>query len=303
MRTKSVALLVALAACGGAAPDAKAPVAPPTVKLLDPGPEPRQRVQFELAPHMIEQVEMTNKVYISTAFENTVLETGQRRSELPLVHVRGHLEVTDVTPDGVASISFAADGITADDDADPRVRHAVEAELRRARNVRGSWRMSRAGLLTDVQLEEDDRAGGAGAGSVAAAVTATTIAFPEADIGVGATWQIVSQPRTGGIHWTTTSTCKLLSLENGVATVDVTVESRAGSQALFVEPRRSKRLTSGSATSSGQVIVPLKSIVPTAAIRGSSETNLQLVDYRRRVESTISIDSVLSINPLRPPAH
>lgn len=299
MRTKSLSLLVALAACGGTAPDAKAPIAPPTVTLLDPGPAPRQRVQFELAPHMTEQVEMTNKLIISTAFENTVLETGQRKSELPLVHVRGHLEVTDVTPDGVASISFAADDITVDDDADPRVRQAVEAELRRSKNVHGGWRMSRAGVLTEVEIEDGSRAGGAGTGSVASAVTATTIAFPDAEIGVGATWQVVSQPRTGGIRWTTTSMCKLLSLENGVATVDVSVASRAGSQALFVEPKRSRRLTSGSTTSSGQVIIPLKSLVPTAALRGTSETNFQLVDDRRRIASTFSIDSVLSINPLR----
>lgn len=298
MRTGSLALLVALAACGGAATDAKEPTAPPMVTLLDPGGGPRQRVQFELAPHMSERVEMTNKMYIATAFENTVLETGQRKSELPLVHVRGHVEVTDVTPDGVATIAFAADDITVDRDADPRVRQAVERELRRSGAVRGSWRMSRSGVLSDVKLEE--RAGAAAAGSVAAAVTATTIAFPEAEIGVGATWQVVSQPRTGGIRWTTTATCKLLSLENGIATVDVSVASRAGAQALFVEPKRSRRLTSGSATSSGQVIIPLTGLVPTTAIRGTSETNFQIVDDRRRIASTISIDSVLSINPLQP---
>ncbi|NVB80153.1 MAG: hypothetical protein HOV81_17295 [Kofleriaceae bacterium] len=300
MRTGSLALLVALAACGGAATEAKAPIVPPTVTLLDAGAGPRQRVQFELAPHMSERVEMTNKMYVATAFENTVLETGQRKSELPLVRVRGHVEVTDVTPDGTATIAFAADDITVDGDADPRVRQAVEAELRRSRSVQGTWRMSRSGVLTNVALEEAKGATGAGVGSVTAALATTTVAFPEADIGVGATWQVVSQPRTGGIHWTTTSTCKLLSLDNGVATVDVSVASRAGSQALFVEPKRSRRLTSGAATSSGQVIIPLKGLVPTTAMRGTSETNFQIVEDRRRIASTITIDSVLSINPLRP---
>lgn len=303
MRSGCIALLVALAACGGSAPDAKAPLAPPAITVIDPGAEPRQIVRLELVAHAPEQLEITQKMIVRTELENTVLETGHRTRETPTTHTRGHATVENLTPAGDATVVFVLDDTSVDTDADPQAREMVEGRMKKLVGTRTTWHMAADGTISRLVNAFPASLPAAARARIEAlhrAVQNTSVVFPDVPIGIGATWQIAGSERIGGIVWKWTRTCKLLSLVEGVATIDFEVASRADSQALATEPNASIRLTSAATTSSGQAIVPLHGLVPTVTKRTTSELHWRVVDRHTRITSTDKSESVFAINPVRP---
>lgn len=120
----------------------------PTIVVLEPGAEPRQRLRYDPAPGLTEEVETSTKVRIANTFTTTTLETGQRNADFPTSIIRGRLHVSGRSPEGHALVSFAVEDVrTLEDVVDPRMRQMVDAQAHQFKNARSTWRLLPSGEL------------------------------------------------------------------------------------------------------------------------------------------------------------
>lgn len=291
----AAALFISMGGCS-----ARSDVAKPTpsIEVIEPGAEPRQRLRYEPAPGLSEEVETSTKVRVSNIFTNTTLETGQRNADFPTSVIRGRLQVTGLSREGHALVSFAVEDVRSlDDVVDPRMRQMVDAQAQRLKGARSTWRLLPNGELLDIKVEMPN-APAAMRNRISVlsdAFDEMFVRFPEADVGVGAIWQIESQRKVSGVTWKRKATYTLRELTDGQAIVDVSVAMRAPSQELRVEPNATTTLKSGEGTASGQAFVPRRGLVISGSSQTTTEANFLIVRRRLRITSTLRTELFSSV--------
>lgn len=266
----------------------------PTIVVVESGAEPRLRLHYDPEPGLVEKVETGTKLRVSNTSTNTTLDTGTTTADVPTIIMRGRLEVTGRSRSGDALVSYAIDDVSALDDLiDPRMRKAVEVIKREVKDARATWRLLPTGEVADVNLEAPNAT--TPPRELSNSVHHLFVRFPEADIGVGAIWQIEYQDTLSGVTWTQKTTYTLRALTDGQATVDVSVAMRAQPQDLSVEPNATTKLTSGEGTASGQAIVPRRGLVASGSSQSANEVNLLIVRGRLRVSSVLRTETFSSV--------
>lgn len=299
MGVRNVSLAVALSiasACSSGASHVAKPT--PTIVVLEPGAEPRQRVRYEPAVGLAEEVETTTKVRVTNTFTNTVLETGKRDEDFPTLIIRGRLQVTGRSPEGHALVSFAVESVRSlDDVVDPRMRKVADVQARSLKDAHMTARLLPTGALADVKVDMPNAppALRKTVSGMSESLDEMFARFPEADIGIGAVWQVETSSTVSGVTWTKKATYTLRDLTDGQATVDVSMAMRAGSQNLRVEPNATTTLTSGDGTSSGQAFVPRRGLVTTATAQTTTEANLLIVRGHLRISSTLRTEIISAV--------
>jgi hypothetical protein len=295
-------LIAALAFASGCSTRGERVAKPaPIVVVLEPGAEPRQRLRYEPTPGLSEEVEASTKLRITNTFTNTVLETGQRSADYPTTVIRGRLQVTGRSPEGDALLSFAVEDVrTLGDVVDPRVRQQVDAELQRLRGAHASFRLLPTGELADVKLDirntPQERVS-----RLASSFDEMFVRFPQADIGIGGTWQIETHATISGVKWTKKATYTLRELTDGQATVDVSIAMRAASQALRVEPNATTTLESGEGSTSGQAFVPRHGLVTSGSSQTTTEASFLIVRRHLRISSTVRTETLSAVKRIDAP--
>lgn len=291
--------LIAMA-CGGSQPPQ--PSSPkPSIVVVALGQEPRHRLRYEPKLHAREQMELSVRVSVDTAFTNTVLETGERKAALPTMRAVAHVEATAVTSTGDVLVTCEMENVELLEPVqDPGLRRGLEAELAATKSWRASWRMSPSGVVSDVTMHgaKDQRSSQSRLAAITDLMQQTSVVFPEEAVGIGGTWEVTSRATFSGVTWDRKATYTLRRLENSIATIDGAVVMRAASQALRVEPNASTRLTSASANSSGELTIALGSLVTEGAYQTSSEANFLIVNRRLRVSSTVRTQAEFSVKRL-----
>jgi hypothetical protein len=127
------------------------------------------------------------------------------------------------------------------------------------------------------------------------------VQFPEADIGVGGTWQIVSRSTIAGVKWTKKATYTLRELTDDQATVDVSIAMRAASQALRVEPNATTTLESGEGSTTGQAFVPRHGLVTPRSSQTTTEASFLIVNRHLRISSTVRSEALSAIKRMDRP--
>ncbi len=296
------ALLVVTFACGGSPSSPR--VAKRTFALLEAGAEPRQRLRYAPVLHVPERMEMRLKFHVAAAATNPGLTAGRWSTGDPAVRFAGRVEVTAITPDGEAMVTYVVeDASLLEGGGDPAVRRSIEAEIAALKGCRGSWRMSPLGTLSEIVFDAPRGSGSTPTrfAFVRDMIPDTSVVFPEAEIGVGATWQATSRHAWSGVMWDREATYRLRELAGSVATVEVDVVMRAPPQSLSVEPNASTRLTSGTSHTSVKLSVPLQGLVATGTSRGTFETNFAIVRGGQRAAATLQSETLLSVKPLGAP--
>ena len=294
-----VLVLAIAVGCGSQAPHVAKPE--PSITVVDVGAEPRRLLRYELTPDATERMELTSKIRMRTAFTNTVLETGQSSADFPTIKNVNLIMVTSLGADGLASVRSEVENITVlDDVVDPALRARTEADVAQLKGSRVSWRMTPSGRISDVAVEAPNASPSRRnrLSNLADAVRETSVMFPAAAIGIGATWQVTSEHSSAGVTWNRTATYRLKALTDSSATIDAQFVMRAPSQALSVEPNASTKLTSGTSNANGELIVPLRGLVATGSAQGTSEMNLLIVRGRLRITSTVQTETLLSVKPV-----
>ncbi len=292
-------MCVVLAACGGShAIDTKRE---PALVVLDAGAEPRQLLRFAPTVHVPERIETTYKVRAATAFTNTVLETGHRSADYPAVKVVERAEVTGIDANGDALVgSEIEDAQVLEDLIDPKLRDSLVAQASQLKGSHGSWRRSPAGTVADViyRAPQASPALRKRLEDMSDMVQALAAPLPDVPVGVGASWVVTSRTTVSRVTWDRKATYRLRDLTGGTAVLDATIEMHAGSQALSVEPNATLRLTSGSASGTGELSISLGGVFATGDTRTTSEMNYTIVRGHQRITSTMQTEWTVTARAL-----
>jgi hypothetical protein len=271
---------------------------PSPVALLDAGAAPRLRVRHDPVLHAPEQVETTLELTVSTSFTNTVLERGHTGVGLGL-RSRGRLEVIGFTAGGDALVTYEIEEAALVGDVDPAIRPTVDAELAALQGARASWRMAPSGTVSELDIVAPQVSSSMQTrlSSLGQAIHDAAVVFPDAEIGVGARWQVRARPSLAGVTWDQTTTYQLRALTGTSATVEAETVMHARSQALRVEPTATTRLTSGTSRATSELIIPLRGLAATGASRTTTEANYSIVRKDLRITSTVQTEAAFSIRP------
>jgi len=274
-----VALL--LGACGGASRSANEPAPAPSLVLVTNGAEPRQVLRFAPPLHVPETYELTVKTRINNTFTNTVLETGHKDLDLPTTKFTIRAEATGATAAGEIDVRLETlDAGVLDDVIDPRVKAMT------ARQV-----ASLKGKRTSVRAKPS----GEGTGFDSSAPSIRWPLFPDAPVGVGAEWRVVSSTTIDRIHWRIAATYRLRELDEARAVLDCDADMKADGQALSVEPNATTTLKSGSGHATATITVPLHGMVIDNETHTTTETNLLIVQGHLRITATVLTDTISTV--------
>jgi hypothetical protein len=285
-------------ACGGPQKAADGSSSVPTVKVVNPGSEPRQQIRYQPKPQAPDRMEMTLKVRVSTAFTNTALETGHRAADSPSMKISARMMAVTVMPSGDALLTCVIEDVAVlDDMIDPAMRRPIESESSALEGSRGSWQLSPAGIISNVVFEA---APGAQPvrnprWNLRDVLRDASAVFPDEPIGVGAIWKVTSTQSIAGVTWKRRATYRLRDLSGSIASIDANVEMQASSQPLSVEPNATTRLTSGTSRARADLVIRLDGLFATGTSQGSNGINLNIVRRRQRITTTMQTETIVSV--------
>ena len=272
-------------ACGGAAPRAA-----PLVTVTQVGEEPWRVLRFTHVAGTTERVELRMKLRTHTLFENTVMEEGRRDVDFPTIQITGPLTITDVAPDGSARIVLTIqDATLLDDVVDPRQRSVLQS---RAAALR-------ARVFT-VQRAPDGNVVTVGGGTELDEALATSgVRFPDAPVGIGASWQVTSTVVSDGVRWRRATRYRLRDRSETSVIIDADTELHADEQTLNAEPNATTVVKRGAGRATSHAVVPLRGIAGEAQAESHTELDLLVTRKQLRVQATVKADSVFSIRSAR----
>ncbi len=243
-----------------------------SVKLLDPGAEPRRSLRYTFRPDRRERM----AIELSTAI--SAESGGVRRDQtLAPLEIALALQPTGVSPEGQARFTWRVESATTgsvDAATDPEIADGWSAQLVPVRGLSGSATVSSRGISEGVDMTAPAGLdGGPEAQMVVQVVQMLRDAaapLPDEPVGLGARWQKTSTLDAATGHATQTDTYTLRELKGDTAVLtDVFAQAAspvAPGGASGGPPRMDQLLTSGTA----RVRLDLSRIVAQTALEGTT---------------------------------
>jgi hypothetical protein len=247
----------------------------PQVELLNPGVEPRQQLRLKPAIDLKETTVMTLKMdmEISAAGRSSPAKS-------PVSVMTFQTKVTKIDPNGDIHYESAYTNVDITGDpgnTPPAVRDAMRSTLKSMVGMKGSFIMDNRGFNkggnfilpegADNNLKQMVR-------QMSKSLEQVASPLPAEAVGKGAKWRVSSSSDFSGIKVNDISTYELASSQDGVASVNVTIEQQANPQNIT-----SPQLPAGTT-------LTLKSL----ASQGRGATTMRL-DRLMPVRSTWSVSS------------
>lgn len=274
--TVVVACLPLLAACGDDGPEAGDK---PVIEVTEQGAEPRASFAYDLEVGHTETTTMTL---------DQSIDAGQV-VDSPALELVLTTEVTEATDDEITAVSTYT-GARVVDDNDPSAAQ-VEAAIEPMVGYKTTTTFTRFGELVDSESEIPDGVTGQvremleQLGNQAESLT---VAFPDDDLGVGATWTATSALELSGIEVEQTASYELVSLdgEEYEISVELTQDYRSGEAEGF-------EVTGGDGRTTGTIRGTIGTVFPASSTSEGSTS----VDVESGGQSqTVTTDTELTVS-------
>ena len=204
----------------------------PQVELLNPGVEPRQQLRLKPAIDVKETTVMTVKMDM----EISASGRSSPGAKIPVSVMTFETKVTKIDPNGDIHYESAYTNVDITGDpgnTPPAVRDAMRSALKSMVGMKGSFIMDNRGFHkggnfilpegADNNLKQMVR-------QMSKSIEQLTSPLPAEAVGKGAKWRVSSSSDFSGIKVNDISTYELASWQDGVASVNVSVEQQANPQ-------------------------------------------------------------------------
>jgi hypothetical protein len=236
----------------------------PTVKLVSPGAEPRTALRYAPQQGDKDRLDMVMKMGMEMKMGAA---GGMPRVDIPPMTMMFDTEVTSSTADAF-ELSANVTDVKLDAPPGSPMADAMQPELAKIIGMKMTSRMTRRGILekADVKMPANvnpqmlqmmD--------SMKQSMSQATAPFPEEPVGVGATWQVISNLEANGMKVTQTATFELVSLDGNKGTAKIKLEQTAPPQEIKPPgtPASIKtRLNHLASSGSGEMSFDLSRVVP-----------------------------------------
>ncbi|MEP6486710.1 hypothetical protein NDI43_15310 [Microcoleus vaginatus GB2-A3] len=217
------------------APGVSAPVPnskTPQVELLNPGVEPRQQLRLKPAIDVKETTVMTVKM------DMDISASGQSSAaaKIPVSVMTFETKVTKIAPNGDIYYEFAytnADIVGDTGNTQPAALNAMRSALKNMVGVKGSFIMDNRGFNKggDIILPEGaDNNVKQMVRQMSNSIEQLASPLPAEAVGKGAKWRVSSSSDFSGINVKDIATYELASWQDGVASMNVSIEQQANPQ-------------------------------------------------------------------------
>ncbi|MBD1815376.1 hypothetical protein [Microcoleus vaginatus] len=217
------------------APGLSAPVPnskTPQVELLNPGVEPRQQLRLKPAINVQETTVMTVKM------DMDISASGQSSAaaKIPVSVMTFETKVTKIAPNGDIYYEFAytnADIVGDTRNTQPAALNAMRSALKNMVGVKGSFIMDNRGFHKggDIILPEGaDNNVKQMVRQMSNSIEQLASPLPAEAVGKGAKWRVSSSSDFSGINVKDIATYELASWQDGVASMNVSIEQQANPQ-------------------------------------------------------------------------
>lgn len=212
------------------APSASASSSKSSVKLLDPGAEPRKALRLHVKPGDKQTVIMTIKMTMDMG-----AATGGKPMNIPAMSLPADTTIQSVAPNGdiTYEMVFGEPGVVSEPGAAAQMVQAVKTQLAAIKGLTVTGVVSDRGISKKVDLKAPPTADPAmrqtmeqikdGMANIASPL-------PEEAIGAGAKWEVKMPIKSGGVSVDQTSDYQLISVDGDHISTSVTASGSAANQ-------------------------------------------------------------------------
>ncbi|MEG5062985.1 DUF6263 family protein [Microcoleus sp. B3-A4] len=265
----------------------------PQVELLNPGVEPRQQLRLKPAIDVKETTVMTVKM------DMDISASGQSSAaaKIPVSVMTFETKVTKIAPNGDIYYEFAytnADIVGDTGNTQPAALNAMRSALKNMVGVKGSFIMDNRGFHKggDIILPEGaDNNVKQMVRQMSNSIEQLASPLPAEAVGKGAKWRVSSSSNFSGINVKDIATYELASWQDGVASMNVSIEQQANPQNISspqLPPGTTLTLKSFASQGRGTATMRLDRLIPfrsTVSISSNSEMSAKTAGSSQ--ESTI----------------
>lgn len=258
-----------------------APSLQPQYSLLDAGVEPRQPLRFAPQPNQMQTTTMTLQSNVAMEVGGQVLPS----MDAPASTMTFESSITQVDDNGDIHYQMYCTGVEVADspNAPPQVRELLDAQLKNLVGAGGTFVMDSQGNVkeSDFKLPENaDAMMQQIFEQISQSFEQLSTPFPAEAVGLGAKWQMAQTLNVSGMQMTQNTLYELVSLQQNVATLKITIEQQAPSQQIAppgLPPGAKVTLNSMASQGQGQVTIRLDRLMPESGTMSlQSATDLKI---------------------------
>ncbi|MEG4912234.1 MULTISPECIES: DUF6263 family protein [unclassified Microcoleus] len=204
----------------------------PQVELLNPGVEPRQELRLKPAI----DVKQTTVMTVKMDMEISASGRSSPGAKIPVSVMTFETKVTKIDPNGDIHYEFAytnSDIVGDTGNMPPAVRDAMRSALKSMVGVKGSFIMDNRGFHKggDIILpEKADNNLKQMVRQMSKSLEQLASPLPAEAVGKGAKWRVSSSSDLSGMNLNNIYTYELASWQDGVASLNVSIEQQANPQ-------------------------------------------------------------------------
>jgi len=270
------------------------PVVQPQVELLNTGTEPKQELRFKPMVNEKQTATMTMNMDMKIFIAGKPVP----KAKLPASVMTIEMVVTKVDANGDIhyQFSYSDADVVGDTTLPPNVIEAMRSQVRKIVGIGGSCTVDNRGqtkAYSFVLPEGLDQKTKQMLEQMSNSLKQLSSPVPKQAVGIGAKWRVSSSPNLGGISLNQVATYQLVSLQDNVATLDVSTEQHAGLQKLNRPGRptgSTLTLKSLDSQGQGQVTMGLNRLIP---IRSTVSMNSNTVTNTSYAGQVATIDTKL----------
>jgi hypothetical protein len=273
-----------------------------TVKLLDAGRTPRQKLRYAWRVDRKEQLAVDLRTATSTEIP------GERPAEIPLppLHLVIAIDPKSVSAEGSLVYSWRVTSATVAESQDTpsQVADGMRAEVSVIEHLSGTAQVTAQGLAPDVGIDPGSAADTGATGQMVEQVRQIlrdlAAPFPEEEVGRGARWEKISQLASRDARITQTDTFSLLEIAGEKGTLDDVLAQTAPPQTLVGPsggPGTQARLESMLASGDAKTHYDLSRLAPESKFDGTTTmvvSSQPSAEKPRRLTMVMRIEIVLS---------
>jgi hypothetical protein len=263
-------------------PRTPAIVIDPRVELLSPGAEPKQLLRFQPVVGAKQTTTMNLNYTLGLAID------GSRSPEIKIPTTTMKLEtvVSQVSPNGDITYQFRYTDVNvqADPQMPPTVHKNLETQLSKLIGMKGEivadsrGQIKSGGFTVPAGLDSNSKQM---LEQLSQSLKQFSFPLPEIPVGVGGAWRVTSTFALNGMNLTQAATYQLVSLQNGIATLNLQLVQQADPQTFSTVPNlpsgMNVQLRSLLSRGQGEMKMRLNQVMPlrsTLSLRSNSQMSV-----------------------------
>ena len=262
-----------------------------TVKLLDPGAQPRTALRYKFQANRTEKMVMET----SMAMAMEMGDQKQPETQMPVTRMTMTIDSKEVSPEGNLHYEFELEQveILPKPGANPAIVNAMKQQMSSMQGLSGSATVTSRGFTKDTEIKSPpgiDPQIKQSMDQMKQSINQMSAPLPEEPVGEGARWQVTMPMEMPAMKLTQVATYTLSEIQGDKVKLDITIKQSAPPQELDTPgaaPGAKVSLESLKSSGKGTVELQMTNLVPTSNINMTT-TNV-VSSNNQKIKTTMQI--------------